>query len=283
MSGNPQRHLAIAVFLLVPVLVITAAVASAESQSEAAENGDRQVGAVAEEHSKQSARSARHGSLAQNESKQPPSAAPDRPPTPGDSKAQESPPPAREKPAQDVPAIEGKPGKANEQSDQPPTAAPDRPPTQTDSKTQGSPQQPAQEKPEQEAHPTEGKPENGSPPVKTLKPITPDEAVGILGKKVHGPAGEDMGMVVDVLVDAEGKPRAAVIDFGGFLGVGTRKIATDWQLLQFRPADRTQPVLLSLGQAEVRAAPEYKPSNQPAEIVAPPPPADTPTAPDAEK
>ena len=90
-------------------------------------------------------------------------------------------------------------------------------------------------------------------------------------------------MVVDVLVDSDGRPRAAVIDFGGFLGVGSRKIATDWELLQFRPADRTQPVRLVLGRAEVQTAPEYKPSGQPAEIVAPHPPTDAPAPPDAEK
>ena len=84
-----------------------------------------------------------------------------------------------------------------------------------------------------------GKPEAGAPP-KNLKPIAPEEAVGILGKKVYGPAGEDMGMVVEALVDGDGRPRAAVVDFGGFLGVGSRKIAIDWELLQFRPADREQ-------------------------------------------
>jgi PRC-barrel domain len=329
MSDNSQRHLALAVLLLVPVLVITAAVASAESQSEAAENGNRQVGAVAEEYSKQSARSAQHGSLPRNESKQPPLAAPDR--SPGDSKARETSRPALDKQAQDVPLIEAKPDTADERSKQPPPAAPDRSPASSDSKTEQSsqaarekpkqdvpttegkpetsdeqskqapsstsdrppapdteaeesPKQPVEEKkPEQEVRPAESQPQNGSTTAKTLKPIAPDEAVGILGKKVQGPAGEVMGMVVDVLVDAEGKPRAAVIDFGGFLGVGTRTIATDWQLLQFRPADRTQPVLLSLGKEELRAAPEYKPSIQPAEIVAPPPPSETPVAADAEK
>jgi hypothetical protein len=91
-----------------------------------------------------------------------------------------------------------------------------------------------------------------------------------------------MGMAIDVLVDSDGRPRAAVIDFGGFLGVGSRKIAIDWELLQFRPADRTQPVHLALGRAEVQAAPEYKPSSQSAEVVAPPPSARE-SAPDAEK
>ena len=103
-----------------------------------------------------------------------------------------------------------------------------------------------------------------------VQPIGAEEAVGILGKKAYGPAGEDMGMVVDVLVDADGHPRAAVIDFGGFLGVGSRKIAVEWQALRFKPSDRAVPIQLSLGRAEVQAAPEYKPSvQQPAAVVDP--------------
>jgi hypothetical protein len=42
-----------------------------------------------------------------------------------------------------------------------------------------------------------------------------------------------MGRIVDLLVDETGKPRAAIIDFGGFLGVGIRKIAIDWHTLRF--------------------------------------------------
>ena len=103
-----------------------------------------------------------------------------------------------------------------------------------------------------------------------LAPIPADEVINILGEKVRGPAGEDMGMIVDVLVDAAGRPRAAVIDFGGFLGVGSRKIAVGWQALNFRPADRSGRVLLTLARAEVQAAPEYKPSGQPAAVVTPP-------------
>jgi len=37
-----------------------------------------------------------------------------------------------------------------------------------------------------------------------------------------------MGRIVDVIVDLAGVVRAAVIDFGGFLGVGSRKIVVDW-------------------------------------------------------
>ena len=123
-------------------------------------------------------------------------------------------------------------------------------------------------------------PPPGAPP-KNLQPIFPGEATGILGKKVQGAAGEDMGRVVDILVDGEGQPRAAVIDFGGFLGVGSRKIAVDWRLLQFRPTDRKAPMQLIVTRAEVQAAPEYKEKNEPAQVVAPP--TEAPAAPNAAK
>jgi hypothetical protein len=123
-------------------------------------------------------------------------------------------------------------------------------------------------------------PPPGAPP-KNLQPIFPGDATSILGKKVQGAAGEDMGRVVDILVDGEGQPRAAVIDFGGFLGVGSRKIAVDWRLLQFRPSDRKAPMQLSVTRAEVQAAPEYKEKNEPTQVVGPP--TEAPAAPDAAK
>jgi len=119
-------------------------------------------------------------------------------------------------------------------------------------------------------------------PPKNLEALTPGEAIGLLGKKVRDAAGEDMGMVVDVLVDGDGQPRAAVIDFGGFLGVGSRKIAVDWRLLQLKQTDAAVSVLLGLTRADVQAAPEYKPSTNPAQpvmVVGPPPPSTDASAP----
>jgi hypothetical protein len=45
------------------------------------------------------------------------------------------------------------------------------------------------------------------------------DAHGILGREVRSAANENMGRIVDAIVDREGNVRAAVIDFGGFLGV----------------------------------------------------------------
>ena len=73
------------------------------------------------------------------------------------------------------------------------------------------------------------------------------------------PGQRDMGRIVDVIVDRDGTVRAAVIDFGGFLGVGSRKIVVDWNALHFgRVANKSDSITLELTKAQVAAAPEYK-------------------------
>ena len=139
-------------------------------------------------------------------------------------------------------------------------------------------QPPASPTPTPPAPQETGKSEPSTP--KNLEPLPPTEVINILGKKVRGTNNEDLGLVVDVVVDAEGNPRAAVIDFGGFLGVGSRKIAVDWRLLRFSPGIRDHPVSLSLGRPEIQAAPEYKPDAASAAMVGPP---ETPASSDAEK
>src|SRR4029078_11866252 len=82
------------------------------------------------------------------------------------------------------------------------------------------------------------------------------EVEGILGKSVRSSAGEDMGKIIDVIVKRDGQVRAAVIGFGGFLGVGSRKIAVDWGALSFPPDGAVDHVILNLTRDQVRLAPE---------------------------
>jgi sporulation protein YlmC with PRC-barrel domain len=82
---------------------------------------------------------------------------------------------------------------------------------------------------------------------------------GILGRQVLSSAGQDMGRVIDIVVDRGGQVRAAVIDFGGFLGVGNRKVAIDWNALHFAPTgSKYDRITLDLTREQVSAAPEYK-------------------------
>jgi len=100
-------------------------------------------------------------------------------------------------------------------------------------------------------------PESVPPPSVTV--IGASEAHGVLGRDVRSPADEDMGHIVDVIVDRAGAVRAAVIDFGGFLGVGSRKIVVDWNALHFgQIANKKDAISLELTKEQVMAAPEYK-------------------------
>jgi hypothetical protein len=96
-------------------------------------------------------------------------------------------------------------------------------------------------------------------PPASVTVIAPREAHGVLGREVRSPADEDMGRIVDIIVDRTGTVRAAVIDFGGFLGVGSRKIVVDWNALHFgRVNNKGDSITLELTKAQVAAAPEYK-------------------------
>jgi PRC-barrel domain len=110
--------------------------------------------------------------------------------------------------------------------------------------------------PKEASKPTE--PPKEAPPA-SVTILSAREVHGVLGRDVRSAANEDMGKIIDVIVDRSGAVRAAVIDFGGFLGVGSRKIVVDWNALRFgRVADKTDSVTLELTKDQVKAAPEYK-------------------------
>jgi hypothetical protein len=99
--------------------------------------------------------------------------------------------------------------------------------------------------------------EPAPPPSVTI--IGARDAHGVLGREVRSAADENMGRIVDAIVDRSGTVRAAVIDFGGFLGVGSRKIVVDWNALHFgRVASKSDSITLELTKEQVMAAPEYK-------------------------
>jgi hypothetical protein len=111
-------------------------------------------------------------------------------------------------------------------------------------------------------------PATSSPAPAPTPPATPPASVtilanhevqGILGREVLSSNGENMGRIVDVLVDRGGLVRAAIIDFGGFLGVGSRKIAVEWNAMHFPPpAQADAKISLDLTRDQVKAAPEYQ-------------------------
>ena len=105
------------------------------------------------------------------------------------------------------------------------------------------------------------------PPANDVQHVPPEKALAILGHNISDPEGKDIGRLVDVLVGRDGEPQAAVIDFGGFMGVGSRKVAVQWSTLHFAPGDPKHPITLDLTQDQIKAAPEYKDVAKPAPVV----------------
>jgi hypothetical protein len=109
------------------------------------------------------------------------------------------------------------------------------------------------------APPRSDQPDVNAPIPPAVVILESHELEGILGKEARSATGEDMGRIVDVVVDRSGQVRAAVIDFGGFLGVGSRKIAVDWGALSFPPAgDKAGRVTLEFTRDQLKAGPEYQ-------------------------
>jgi hypothetical protein len=136
----------------------------------------------------------------------------------------------------------------------------------------------AQNPPQADSNTAPSQQQSKAPPATPKEPAPPPsvtvigarDAHGVLGRDVRSPTDEAMGRIVDVIVDRSGVVRAAVIDFGGFLGVGSRKIAVDWNLLSFDPEKRDRAAVLALRRREIRAAPEYRGDAASAEMVGPP-------------
>ena len=114
-----------------------------------------------------------------------------------------------------------------------------------------------------------------SPPVKqpeaTPKPagegipalvVDGDQMMGVLGRQVRSSAGEDMGRIVDVIIDRSARVRAAVIDFGGFLGVGNRQIAVAWSVIRLPAQDKPGALVVDFTRDQLRVAPTYKAGEQ---------------------
>jgi hypothetical protein len=89
--------------------------------------------------------------------------------------------------------------------------------------------------------------------------------VSILGREVTNREG-DGGRIIDVLVDLDGRSGAVVVEFGGFMGIGSRKVAVDWSALRFvRDGNRTA-LVVNVSREQIRHAAEYK-ANEPPNVL----------------
>ena len=77
-----------------------------------------------------------------------------------------------------------------------------------------------------------------APIVVPAEQVAPVELIGLLGHAVVDAGGSELGRIVDLLADGQGRVRAVVVDIGGFMGLGNRKVAVAWSALRFAAGDK---------------------------------------------
>ncbi len=97
-----------------------------------------------------------------------------------------------------------------------------------------------------------------------LTPMKASEAraENLIGGAVYGPGEERLGEVGDLIIEDGGAIQAMIVDFGGFLGVGEKMVAVDYEDITLMKDDEGEPYLVtSLSESELQAAPEYREIN----------------------
>ena len=104
-------------------------------------------------------------------------------------------------------------------------------------------------------------PEPAVPPPAVVPAVqlAPAELTGLLGHVVVSAGASDLGRIVDLLVDGEGRVRAVVIDVGGFMGVGSRKVAVAWSALRFAAGAKGPEISIPIPPDRIQSWAEYIP------------------------
>ncbi|MBO0742716.1 MAG: PRC-barrel domain-containing protein [Hyphomicrobiaceae bacterium] len=108
------------------------------------------------------------------------------------------------------------------------------------------------------SHAEDNAPGQASPP-KAEAPAETRRLGSVLGIEVRTSREQNVGRIVDLLASRGGQVEAAVIEFGGFLGMGSRKIAIEWSALRLENQGKQTIAILDMTPDQLRAAPEYKP------------------------
>jgi sporulation protein YlmC with PRC-barrel domain len=79
----------------------------------------------------------------------------------------------------------------------------------------------------------------------------------MLGKEVFGQDEESIGEVADLVLQDDGQTRAAIIDVGGFLGVGEKRVAIPFNEIQTAQEGEDVKLTVAMSREQLEQAPEY--------------------------
>jgi sporulation protein YlmC with PRC-barrel domain len=82
------------------------------------------------------------------------------------------------------------------------------------------------------------------------------------GTSVYNPKGDKLGSIDDLMIDKHsGHVRYAVLEFGGFLGMGTDRYPMPWNVLKY--SNDRGGYVVPLDKAALEKAPKYSESTTP--------------------
>ena len=92
---------------------------------------------------------------------------------------------------------------------------------------------------------------------------TLSRASELIGKDVTNPQGEDLGEIKDLVIDLQsGKVHSAVLEFGGFLGMGEKQYA--FPVSELKPAKDHDKLLLNVDKDKLKSAQGFEENEWPA-------------------
>jgi Uncharacterized conserved protein len=81
----------------------------------------------------------------------------------------------------------------------------------------------------------------------------------LMGTNIYNSQDEGIGAVTDVVATEEGQIKALVVGVGGFLGIGTKDVAVNYdEFTVVTDGDANQRVVLNRSKEELESAPEFR-------------------------
>lgn len=83
------------------------------------------------------------------------------------------------------------------------------------------------------------------------------------GTSVYNTAGDKLGSIDELMIDkVSGQVRYAVLEFGGFLGIGTDRYPLPWKMLKYDT--QKEGYVVPIDKAQLESAPRYSDADVPA-------------------
>jgi sporulation protein YlmC with PRC-barrel domain len=84
----------------------------------------------------------------------------------------------------------------------------------------------------------------------------------VAGTNVYNTAGDKLGSIDDLMIDKRsGQVRYAVLEFGGFLGMGTDRYPLPWSMLKYDTVK--EGYVVPLDKSRLERAPRYADNDRP--------------------